>query len=71
MSLLAKYDIRMTGAAVKQFKGKPFWKSLVQRAWVYARSSPSQKEFILTSFRSLGYIMLMAGNGTNNVGVLR
>ena len=29
-SLLAKHDIYMTGAAVKQFEGNPSWKALVQ-----------------------------------------
>ena len=32
---------------------------------------PFAKELILTSLRSLGYIMLIAGDGTNNVGVLK
>ena len=30
-SLLAKYNIRMTGAAMKEFEGKPSWKALLQR----------------------------------------
>ena len=70
-SLLAKYDICMTGAAVKQFEGKPSWRALVQHTWVYARVSPSQKELILTTLKSLGYITLMAGDGTNDVGALK
>ena len=43
----------------------------MQYTWVYVCVSPSQKELILTSLRSLGYIMLIAGDGTNNVGVLK
>ena len=69
-SLLAKYDICMTGAAVKQFEGKPSWRALVQHTWVYTRVSPSQKELILTTLKSLGYITLIAGDGTNDVGAL-
>ncbi|KAG8971138.1 hypothetical protein FRB90_010584, partial [Tulasnella sp. 427] len=42
-TLFDQYDICITGAALKQFEGKPSWQSLVQNTWVYARVSPSQK----------------------------
>ena len=70
-SLLAKYDTCITGVAAKQLEGKPSWKALVQHTWVYARVSPSQKELILTSLKSLGYITLMASDGPNDVGALK
>ena len=70
-SLLENYDICMTGAALKQFEGRPSWLELVQHTWVYARVSPSQKEYILTTLKSLGYVTLMAGDGTNDVGALK
>ena len=70
-SLFDKYDICITGAAMKLYESHPSWKDLVQNTWVYARVSPSQKEFILTSLKSLGYVTLMAGDGTNDVGALK
>ena len=70
-SLLDNYDICITGAALKQFMPLPSWQILVQHTWVYARVSPSQKEFIVTSLRTLGYTTLMAGDGTNDVGALK
>lgn len=70
-SLLDEYDICITGSALKQFESRPSWTVLVQHTWVYARVSPSQKEFILTSLKSLGYTTLMAGDGTNDVGALK
>jgi manganese-transporting P-type ATPase len=70
-TLLDNYDICVTGAALKQFMLLPSWKQLVQHTWVYARVSPVQKEFIVTSLRTLGYTTLMAGDGTNDVGALK
>ncbi|KAG6897589.1 hypothetical protein C0992_013265 [Termitomyces sp. T32_za158] len=71
VSLFNHYDICITGAAMKQYENKPSWNDLVQNTWVYARVSPSQKEYILTTLKSLGYITLMAGDGTNDVGALK
>ncbi|WVF71386.1 hypothetical protein IAT40_006190 [Kwoniella sp. CBS 6097] len=70
-SLFAKYDICVTGAALKQYEGTPAVLDLVKHTWVYARVSPSQKEFILSTLRDLGYVTLMAGDGTNDVGALK
>ncbi|OAX38565.1 hypothetical protein K503DRAFT_151206 [Rhizopogon vinicolor AM-OR11-026] len=70
-NLFDEYDICVTGAAMKQFESRPSWNHLVQNTWVYARVSPTQKEFILTSLKSLGYTTLMAGDGTNDVGALK
>ncbi|RDB26777.1 Manganese-transporting ATPase 4 [Hypsizygus marmoreus] len=71
LTLFDQYDICITGAAMKQFINRPSWTHLVQNTWVYARVSPSQKEDILTTLKSLGYITLMAGDGTNDVGALK
>jgi len=71
LTLFDEYDICITGAAMKHFENRPSWNDLVQNTWVYARVSPSQKEYILTSLKTLGYVTLMAGDGTNDVGALK
>lgn len=71
LTLFDEYDICITGAAMKHFENRPSWNNLVQNTWVYARVSPSQKEYILTSLKTLGYVTLMAGDGTNDVGALK
>jgi cation-transporting ATPase 13A1 len=71
--LFDEYDICVTGAALRQYEGihPASYEILVQNTWVYARVSPSQKEGILTTLKTLGYVTLMAGDGTNDVGALK
>ncbi|TIB78800.1 hypothetical protein E3Q23_00623 [Wallemia mellicola] len=71
-TILRDHDICMTGAALRQIeKNTENWHALIQHTWVYARVSPTQKETILTTFKTLGYTTLMAGDGTNDVGALK
>ena len=70
--LFDEYDVCMTGVALRQFEAQPAkLRELVANTVVYARVSPNQKELILSTLRSLGYITLMAGDGTNDVGALK
>ena len=70
-SLVEDYDFCITGPAMQLCASRSVWVDLIQNTWVYARVSPSQKELILTTLRSLGYVTLMAGDGTNDVGALK
>lgn len=69
--LFRDYDICITGAALKQYEHRSSWLDLCKHTWVYARVSPSQKEFVLHTLKDLGYTTLMAGDGTNDVGALK
>lgn len=70
--LFGQYDVCVTGSALKMYETRPNQLAqLVQNTWVYARVSPQQKELVLSSLRNLGYVTLMAGDGTNDVGALK
>ncbi|CAN3360603.1 endoplasmic reticulum transmembrane helix translocase [Diutina catenulata] len=71
MSLFAKYDICVTGYALGYLVNHHQIIDLLKHSWVYARVSPSQKEFILNSYKEAGYNTLMCGDGTNDVGALK
>src|SRR5271156_1739214 len=72
--LFQDYDICVTGPALAKFDPethKSLIFDLLGHTWVYARVSPAQKEFILNSLKDAGYITLMCGDGTNDVGALK
>ena len=71
VKLFETNDIAITGYALAKLLEHPQLKALIRHTWVYARVSPAQKEFILTTLKSMGYNTLMCGDGTNDVGALK
>ena len=71
LELFTKYDICITGYALNYLSDHEQILELLKHTWVYARVSPTQKEFILTSLKEAGYNTLMCGDGTNDVGALK
>lgn len=68
-----QYDFCVTGDSLNMLldSAPSFLIELLPKIKVWARVAPKQKEFIITSLRSLGYVTLMCGDGTNDVGALK
>ncbi|XP_065647295.1 endoplasmic reticulum transmembrane helix translocase isoform X2 [Hydra vulgaris] len=73
--LIDKYSFCLTGEAIQYMQLSPFlrqkFREILIHCRVFARVSPKQKEFIIHEFKDLGFVTLMCGDGTNDVGALR
>lgn len=72
-TLIKSYDLCITGDALMHLQeNEPqFLHKILPHITVFARFAPKQKEYVIVSLKNLGYVTLMCGDGTNDVGALK
>ncbi|KAL3502168.1 hypothetical protein ACH5RR_036617, partial [Cinchona calisaya] len=70
-ALSETHDLCIGGDCVEMLQQTSAVHKVIPHVKVFARVAPVQKELILTTFKSVGRITLMCGDGTNDVGALK
>lgn len=70
-ALSETYDLCIGGECVEMLQQTSATLKVIPYVKVFARVAPEQKELIMTTFKSVGRIALMCGDGTNDVGALK
>lgn len=70
-ALSETYDLCIGGDCIEMLQQTSAVLRVIPYVKVFARVAPEQKELIMTTFKMVGRLTLMCGDGTNDVGALK
>ncbi|KAI9114351.1 hypothetical protein K1719_014579 [Acacia pycnantha] len=70
-SLSETHDLCIGGDCIEMLQQTSATLLVIPYVKVFARVAPEQKELIMTTFKKVGRVTLMCGDGTNDVGALK
>ncbi|KAF7840196.1 putative manganese-transporting ATPase PDR2 [Senna tora] len=70
-SLSETHDLCIGGDCIEMLQQTSSTVLVIPHVKVFARVAPEQKELIMTTFKTVGRLTLMCGDGTNDVGALK
>ncbi|XP_014490216.1 probable manganese-transporting ATPase PDR2 isoform X1 [Vigna radiata var. radiata] len=70
-SLSETHDLCVGGDCIEMLQQTSAHLLVIPHVKVFARVAPEQKELIMTTFKTVGRLTLMCGDGTNDVGALK
>ncbi|PSS32857.1 Manganese-transporting ATPase [Actinidia chinensis var. chinensis] len=70
-ALSETHDLCIAGDCIEMLQQSSALLKVIPYVKVFARVAPEQKELIMTTFKTVGRITLMCGDGTNDVGALK
>lgn len=70
-ALSDSYDLCVSGDCFEMLQRTEAVLKVIPYIKVFARVAPEQKELILTTYKTVGRMTLMCGDGTNDVGALK
>lgn len=68
---IGSYEFCVSGDGMVELREQELLSTFLHHISVFARVSPGQKEEVIVAFKEAGDIVLMCGDGTNDVGALK
>jgi cation-transporting ATPase 13A1 len=67
----SEYMLCINGDILEKISTIPTIAKIIQHIHIFSRTSPNQKDMIVSNLNKEGFVTMMCGDGTNDVGSLK